>query len=47
METDDLTRSRSVTDQSPRAIDAEHRAVMRAADDGPASAEMVLDLRPH
>ena len=46
METDDLARSRSVTDQSPRPIDAEHRVVMRAADDGPASAEVVLDLRP-
>lgn len=46
METEDLARSKSVTDQSNRTIDAEHRAVMRAADDGPASAEVVLDLRP-
>ncbi|MFV4912728.1 DUF6176 family protein [Microbacterium lacticum] len=46
METDDLAHSISVTDQSPRSIDAEHRAVMRAADDGPAIAEVVLDLRP-
>ncbi|PZT86587.1 MAG: hypothetical protein DI630_35010 [Gordonia sp. (in: high G+C Gram-positive bacteria)] len=46
METDDLARSGSVTDQSPRPIDAEHRVVMRAADDEPASAEVVLDLRP-
>ncbi|MCC4908174.1 DUF6176 family protein [Microbacterium sp. cx-59] len=46
METEDLVGSRSVTDQSPRPIDAERRAVMRAADDGPARAEVVLDLRP-
>ena len=46
MDTEDLARSKSVTDLSPRPIDAEHRAVMRAADDGPARAEVVLDLRP-
>tara|TARA_B100000989_G_C19267504_1_gene354792 strand:- start:200 stop:523 length:324 start_codon:yes stop_codon:yes gene_type:complete len=46
METEDLAHSISMTDQSPRPIDAEHRAVMRAADDGPATAEVVLDLRP-
>jgi hypothetical protein len=45
METDDLARSRSVADESPRPIDAEHRVVMRAADDGPANATVVLDLR--
>ena len=45
MQTDDLERSRAVTDESPRPVDAEHRAVMRAADDGPAAAEIVLDLR--
>ena len=45
METDDIDRSRVIADQSPRTIDAEHRAVMRAADAGPAAAEIVLDLR--
>lgn len=46
METDDLAHSIAMTDQSSRPIDAEHRAVMRAADEGPAMAEVVLDLRP-
>ncbi len=46
METDDLARSRSVSEQSPRPIDAEHRAIMRAADDGPSDEEVLLDLRP-
>lgn len=46
METDVLANSMSVADQSPRPIDAEHRVVMRAADDGPAIAEILLDLRP-
>ena len=46
METDDLANSTSVPDGSPRPIDAEHRSIMRAADDGPADAEVVLDLRP-
>lgn len=46
METDDLAHSKSVTDRSPRPIDAEHRAIMGAADAGPATAEVVLDLRP-
>lgn len=46
MQTDDLARSRTVADESPRPVDAEHRAVMRDADDGPAVAEIVLDLRP-
>ncbi len=46
METDDIDRSRSVADDSPRPIDAEHRAVMRAADAGPADAAILLDLRP-
>ena len=45
MQTDDLERSRTVTDASARPVDAAHRAVMRAADDGPAAAEIVLDLR--
>ena len=45
MQTDDLARSRTVADESPRSVDAEHRAVMRRADDGPAVAEIVLDLR--
>lgn len=45
MQTDDLARSRTVADESPRLVDAEHRAVMRGADDGPADAEIVLDLR--
>jgi hypothetical protein len=45
MQTDDLERSRAVTDESQRPIDAEHRAVMRAADAGPVAAEIVLDLR--
>jgi hypothetical protein len=45
METDDLAHSIGVTDQSPRPFDAEHRAIMCAADDGPAIAEVVLDLR--
>ena len=45
MQTDDLERSRAVADVSPRPMDAEHRAVMRAADDGPAAAQIVLDLR--
>lgn len=34
MQTDDLARSRAVTDESARSVDAEHRAVMRSADDG-------------
>jgi len=46
METDDIDRSRAVADESPRSVDAEHRTVMRAADAGPADAEIVLDLRP-
>jgi hypothetical protein len=45
MQTDDLERSRAVTDESARPVDAEHRAVMRAADGGPVAAEIVLDLR--
>lgn len=45
MQTDDVARSRAVADDSPRPVDAEHRAVMRGADDGPADAEIVLDLR--
>ncbi|WP_159027642.1 MULTISPECIES: DUF6176 family protein [unclassified Streptomyces] len=45
METDDLSRSRAVANGSPRSVDAEHRAVMRSADDGAADAEIVLDLR--
>lgn len=45
MQTDDLEYSRAVADESPRPVDAEHRAVMRDADDGPAAAEIVLDLR--
>lgn len=45
MQTDDLERSRAIADKSPRSVDSEHRAVMHAADDGPAAAEVVLDLR--
>lgn len=45
MQTEDLERSRAVADESPRPLDSEHRAVMRAADDGPVAAEIVLDLR--
>lgn len=45
MQTDDLERSRAVADKSPRPVDAEHRSVMRAADDGAAAGEIVLDLR--
>jgi hypothetical protein len=45
MQTDGLERSRAVTDECPRPVDAEHLAVMRAADDGPAAAEIVLGLR--
>lgn len=45
MQTDDLARSRAVADASARPVDAEHRAVMRDADDGAAIAEIVLDLR--
>jgi Family of unknown function (DUF6176) len=45
MQTDDLAHSRAVADDSARPLDAEHRAVMRCADDGAADAEVVLDLR--
>lgn len=45
MQTDDRDRSLSVADASDRPIDAEHRAVMRAADEGPATAQILLDLR--
>lgn len=45
MQTDDLARSRVAADDSPRSIDAEHRAVMQGADDGAVDAEIVLDLR--
>lgn len=45
MQTDDLSRARAVADGSLRPIDAEHRAVMRAADGGPVDAVTVLDLR--
>ena len=45
MQTDNLEHSRAVADNSPRPVDAEHRSVMRAADDGRAAAEIVLDLR--
>ncbi|MDC7804537.1 DUF6176 family protein [Sphingomonas sp. BLCC-B65] len=45
METDDIAHSRAVADMSPRAIDAEHRAVMRAADAGGVDCDIVLDLR--
>lgn len=45
MQTDDLARSRAIADESPRRVDAEHRAVMRAADAGAAAAEIALDLR--
>lgn len=45
MQTDDLVRSRAVSDESKRSVDVQHRAVTRAADDGPADAEIVLDLR--
>jgi len=44
MQTDDLERSRAVTDVSPRLVDVEHRSIMRAADAGPAMAQIVLDL---
>lgn len=46
MQTGDLARSRVVADESPRSVDAEHRAVMQAADAGAAPAQIVLDLRP-
>lgn len=46
METADLTHARAVADVSSRPIDAEHRAVMRRADAGPADVETLLDLRP-
>ncbi|MGC5172126.1 DUF6176 family protein [Microbacterium sp. DT81.1] len=46
MQTDDLTTARAVGDESLRSIDAEHRAVMRTADDGPVAGEIILDLRP-
>ncbi len=45
MQTDDLARSQAVADASPRAIDAEHRAVMRAAAGGRVESEVVLDVR--
>ncbi|WP_156122597.1 hypothetical protein [Microbacterium hominis] len=45
METDDIAHSRAVADMSPRAIDAEHRAVMRAADAGGVDGDIVRDLR--
>ena len=45
MQTDDVRRARAVADDSPRSIDHEHRAVMRAADDGPVDGEVLLDLR--
>jgi hypothetical protein len=44
MQTDDLEGSHAVADASPRAIDAEHRAVMRAAAGGQLASEVVLDL---
>lgn len=44
MQTDDLDGSRAVADASPRPIDAEHRAVMRAAAGGRLASEVVLDL---
>ncbi|WP_214468431.1 hypothetical protein [Microbacterium flavescens] len=37
----DLARSQAVADGSPRPVYAEHRAVMRSADDGPAATEIV------
>ncbi|MRG58966.1 hypothetical protein GE115_03655 [Agromyces sp. CFH 90414] len=45
MQTDDLAGSRDVADAPPWIVDAEHRAVMLAVGDGPAPAEVVLDLR--
>lgn len=45
MQTDDLARSHAVADASPRAIDGEHRAVMRAAAGGRVEIEVVLDVR--
>jgi hypothetical protein len=47
MQTDDPARAHAIADESPRRIDAEHRAVMRAADGGPVVSEVLLDLRPH
>jgi|GEM_PF-5623996 len=44
MQTDNRNRSLSVADASDRPTDAEHRAVIRAADDGPADARILLDL---
>lgn len=45
MESDHGAYSRAVADMSLRAIDAEHRAVMRAADAGAADVDIVLDVR--
>ncbi|WP_295819389.1 hypothetical protein [uncultured Microbacterium sp.] len=45
MKSDEGAYSRAVADMSPRAIDAEHRAVMRAADAGGVDGDIVLDLR--
>lgn len=44
METDDIERARRVGATSTHAIDQRHHEVMRAADDGPASFDLVLDL---
>ena len=46
MQTDDLLRAQAVAGASPRPIDAEHRAIMRSADDGPVESETLLNLRP-
>ena len=46
MESEDVERARTIADDSPRPIDGEHRAVMRAADAGAADADILLDLRP-
>ena len=45
MQTDDLPQAQAIAGESPRSIDAEHRAVMRSADDGPVTSETLLDLR--
>lgn len=44
METDDLERARRVANDSPRPIDAEHRAVMSQVDGGAVDLKTVLDL---
>lgn len=46
MEADDIDRARAVGAASDAPIDAEHHAVMRAADDGPVPVETLLDVAP-